>query len=184
MASSPKYLIQEVEGKEPHIYAWTPVLAKKEGLRPISAKDAEKILRRQKAKATLRKEQWQTTEAEQAEAQEIIDEERAELLEEAEAEDFVSDEKEDNKILDSLNPSDNVQTPEGQGKKLEITQEDLLEEDSAAINRLRVKHSVEEYMLRKYKMEMLNMETVEEMKQQAIEMLRALAATGSLYSKK
>ena len=184
MAKSPKYLIQEVEGKEPHIYAWTPVLAKKEGLRPISANEAQKILKRQIAKATLRKEQWQTTEEEQAEAQEIVDEERAEQLAEAEADDFVSDEKEDNEILDSLEPNDNVQTSDGQAKKLEITQEDLLEEDSSAINRLRVKHSVEEYMLKKYKMEMLQMETVEEMKQQAIEMLRALAATGSLYSKK
>lgn len=182
MASKPKYLIQEIEGKKPFIYAWTPVLAKKKDMRPISTKEAEKILSRQKAAATVRKENWQTDQSEQNKAREILDEEEKERREAAKAEEFISDD-EDNKILDTLEPSATTQTSSDQSKKLEITQEDILSDDVTQINRLRKTASVEEFMLKKYKIEMLAMESITEMKQQAIDTLKALAATGSLYNK-
>jgi hypothetical protein len=182
--ANPKYLVQEVEGQEPFIYAWTPVLAKKKDMRPIDAKEADKIRKRQAAKAIVRQEKWEVDPEEREAALEVIEEEEAERRENAPKEEFVDGSNEDNEILDKLNPdSTTIQTSGDQAKKLEVTQQDLLEKDTANINRLRVHSSIEEYMLKKYKVDMLHMETVEEMKGQAIELLTALAAADSLYDK-
>jgi xanthine dehydrogenase iron-sulfur cluster and FAD-binding subunit A len=182
--ANPKYLVQEIEGEEPYLYAWTPVLAKKKGFRPITAAEAEKIKKVNKAKQDIHKEEWEITEADKKAAEEVIAEARRERIESAGEEEFVAVPEEDNEILDSLKPnSTTIQTSGDQARKLEVTQQDILEKDIAKINRLKVHNSIEEYMLKKYKVEMLPMETVDEMKDQAIELLTALAAADTLYDK-
>jgi hypothetical protein len=184
MAEKPKYLVQEIEGQEPFIYAWTPVLAKKKDMRPISNKDAEKILNLQRAKSIIKKEPvGDQGLSDQAKARQTILDEQKEAREKAEAQEFVDGQEEDNKILDNLKPDTTTVQTEKTGN-LEVTQEDILAEDTKCINRLRVKSSVEEYMLKKYKIDLLPMKTPEEMKEQAISMLTALAGIGSLYQKK
>ena len=165
--AAPKYLLQEIEGQEPFLYLWTPVLAKKKNMRPLTAKEAKTYLRKQRGFSPENDDDI----VEEITESEIIPEEE-----------FISDEDEDIKILSELNSdASKVSTIDGVAKPLVVTQEDLLEKDIGKINRLRVKPSIEEYMLKKYKMPMIQMEEVEEMKQQAIDILKTLAAKESLY---
>ena len=162
MASHPKYLLQEIEGQKPYLYLWTPVLAAKKDMRPISVKEAQPYLDKLKPDYV-----------EPVEEIEEIDEDK---------EAYLSDTKEDDIILKALDlNTDKVSTIDGEAKPLVVTQESLLMKDVAQINRLRVKPSIEEYMLKKYEMDLIAMETVDEMKQQAISILGTLASTESLY---
>ena len=157
--AKPKYLLQERKGQRPHLHIWTPVLAVRKDMRPITEKEAEPYLH-----------------------PEIPIEVEESEIEEAEEEEYVSDEDEDNKILDQLKPGAIKTSPlDGEGRPLEVTQEDILQEEVAKINRLRVKTSIEEYVFKKYKIKMIPMKEVDEMKQQAIELLSTLAATNTLY---
>lgn len=185
MASHPKYLVQEIEGQDPFVYDWTPVLAAKKDMRPISNKEAEKILNRKVVEGAVDKNPTNTRElSEQAKARELLMKEEKEARENASNDEFVGDDEEDNKILDTLKTDSTIiKTSDGEAKDLVVTQEDLLAIDSAKINRLRSKASIEEYMFKKYKVDMMAMETPADMKDQAISMLTALAGVGSLYDK-
>jgi hypothetical protein len=155
----PKFLLQERKGQKPFLYQWTPVLARRKDMRPITEKEAERYL----------DPDYDTNHPE-------------EVAVEAPEGEYVSDEDEDNAILNELS-SDTVKVSplDGKGGPLEITQDDILKEEVEKINRLRKKSTVEAYILEKYKMTLLPMKEVEEMKQQAIELLGILASTNSLY---
>ena len=158
--AKPKYLLQEVPGQKPFVYLWTPVLAKKEHMRPISEKEAKK---------------YQDKDY-RPEFQEV------EEPDEIKNGGFVSDDDEDNDVLANL--EEKVEMAEDtEPKPLEVTQNDILEREVQVINRKKVKASIEEYLLKKYQMPMLAMDGVDEMKQQAIEILGTLAASNALYEK-
>lgn len=166
--ATPKYLIQERKGQKPYVYIWTPVLAKKEGFRPITVKEAQKYL----------KDPNYRGQDEYAEFEEDLGEE-----EKATDDGYVSDEEEDNAILDDLNKDTVSPLANAEGTPLEVTQDDLLKEEITQINRFKKKSSIEEYMLRKYELPMLPMDHLDEMKQQAHSTLATLAASNSLYKK-
>lgn len=155
----PKFLLQEVAGQKPYVYIWTPVLAKKDGFRPISEKEAKK---------------YQDPDY-HPEFPEVTDEDE-------EGDGYVSDDDEDNDVLNGIEKTaegDNDKEP----KPLEVTQDDILKREVSVINRKKAKASIEEYLLKKYQMTMLPMDEVDEMKQQAIEILGTLAASNTLYEK-
>lgn len=165
--ATPKYLIQERKGQRSHLYIWTPVLAKKKDMRPITIAEAKKYIADPNYKG---KDEYSDFEED--------------LGESAPAEDsgYVSDEDEDNEILDNLD-SDTITPIEKDGGPLEVTQDDLLKEEVIQINRFKKKASIEEYLLRKYEMTMLPMNKLDEMKEQAHSILATLAASNSLYKK-
>lgn len=155
----PNFLVQEREGEEQHVYAWTPVLASKKDMRPISDKEANEILEQQRYKA----------------------EHRFDHVEE-EAEELDIEEVEDNVILDSIKPgADKVSDVDGEAKPLIVTQQDILADEQNTIGALHTKNAVEEYILTKYKLPMLPMDNLGEFKGQAIEMLSTLADANSLH---
>jgi len=164
----PKYLLQERKGQRSHVYIWTEVLATKPDMRPITVAEAKKYMEDPNYHGQGEREEFEE-----------------DLGDEANAEDdgYVSDEDEDNVILDSLDSDTVSPLATGEGGKLEITQEDLLKEEVTKINRLKKKSSVEEYMLRKYEISLLQMDQLDEMKQQAHSILATLASSNSLYKK-
>lgn len=164
--ATPKYLIQERKGQRSHIYIWTPVLAKKKDMRPITIKEANKYLKDPNYKG---KDEY-------ADFEEDYDDDVKE-------DGYISDEDEDNEILDELDAEKGSPLADGEGKPLEVTQEDILKEEVTQINRFKKKASIEEYMLRKYEIPMLPMESLDEMKQQAHSTLATLASSNSLYQK-
>jgi hypothetical protein len=166
--AKPQYLIQERKGQRPHLYAWTPVLAKKKDMRPITVAEAKKYQEDPNYRGEGEHEDFEEDYG--SESKDTDD-------------GYVSDDDEDNKILDSLNAETVSPLANSEGGPLEITQEDLLDEEIIQINRFKKKASIEEYMLRKYEIPMLQMESLDEMKQQAHETLATLAGSNSLYKK-
>lgn len=156
----PKYLIQERKGQRSHLYIWTPILAKKKDMRPITVKEAQKYIDDPNYMGEIAEEDF----------------------EEDLGDGFVSAD-EDNAILDELESDTVSPLATGEGKPLEVTQDDLLKEEVTQINRFKKKSSIEEYMLRKYELPMLPMDNLDEMKQQAHSTLATLAASNSLYKK-
>lgn len=172
----PKYLLQEVEGQKPYVYLWTPVLAKKKGMRPITPKEAAPYLKKQQG---ITDEDDQIPKGLSAEDMPTPEEMLIDILPD---EAFVSEDDEDQAILAELESNAPKTSPiDGKAKKLEVTQDDLLEKDMEKINKLQEKPSIEEYMLKKYKVPMLAMETIDEMRQQAKDILGSLAARESLH---
>ncbi len=166
--ATPKYLIQERKGQRPHVYIWTPVLAKKKDMRPITIKEANKYLE-------------DPTYRGQDEYADFVEDDGVDVAQDEEG--YISDEDEDNAIFDDLTAEKGSPLAEGEGKPLEVTQDDLLKEEVTQINRFKKKASIEEYMLRKYEIPMLQMEGLDEMKQQAHSTLATLASSNSLYKK-
>lgn len=165
--ANPKYLIQEVKGQEPYVYDWTPVLAVRKDMRPIPAKEAEDLL----------KQQRKTKEQKLSDAIE----EPVELPEVPE-----DTENEGDQTLDEF-VSDAEEIPvekEEEGKPLSLTQSELFDKDMAVINQKRKRETIEEYILKKYKLEMLQMDSVDGMKQQAASLLEVLAQNDQLYETK
>lgn len=160
--AKPTHLLQEIKGKKPFLYVWTPVLARKKDMRPLSEKQAKQFM--------------DTGSTDDADAPEpdVVD-----------ANPYVSDDEEDegdSSILDSLEPgSDKVSTVDGEARNLVVTQDDILKKEAETIGSLKKKASVEEYVLKKYKIELLPMDHIDEMKQQAVDLLSTLASTESLY---
>jgi hypothetical protein len=166
--ATPKYLIQERKGQRSHLYVWTPILAKKEGMRPITIKEAKKYLENPNYQG---QDEYADFEEDDGSSDEVTDE------------GYISDEDEDNAILDDLSAEKGSPLADNEGTPLEVTQEDLLKEEVTQINRFKKKASIEEYMLRKYEIPMLQMEGLDEMKQQAHSTLATLAQSNSLYKK-
>ncbi len=173
--SKPKYLIQERKGQKPFVYGWTPVLAKKKDMRPITVKEAKRYIDDPDYRGEFENEDF---------VEDLGD--TTEGATETKEDGYVSsgdeDETDDKSILDELD-AETTSPVDGEEKNLEVTQGDLLDKEIIQINRFKKKASVEEYMLRKYSMPMLMMDELDEMKQQAAEMLGTLAATESLYFK-
>lgn len=159
--AQPKYLLQEVPGQKPFVYIWTPVLAKKEFMRPISEKEAKK---------------YQDPDY-RPEFQAVEDEEDG-ITEDG----YISDDDEDSDVIKNLEKKVEM-VEDKEPRPLEVTQDDILKREIQVINRKKVKASIEEYLLKKYQMPMLAMDGFDEMKQQAIEILGTLAASNALYEK-
>jgi hypothetical protein len=157
--ATPKYLLQEVAGQKPFVYLWTPVLAKKADMRPITEKEAKKY-----QDPDYRPDFPEVEEGKETE------------------EGYVADDGEDNEVLSKLEEA--AEADDSQPKPLEVTQQMILAKEVQVVNRKKIKASIEEYLLKKYQMTMLQMEEVGEMKQQAISILETLAASNSLYEKK
>lgn len=154
----PKYLLQEREGQRPHLYNWTPVLAKKGDMRPITEREARKYMPKR------------------SEDDEPHDTE----IDTAPEGDRLSDE-EDSLILDEVNSEVIPGTGNDGPRPLEVTQEDILEKEVEYVNGLKKAPAIEEFLLKKYRVPMIVMETLEGMKEQAVSILQTLAATNSLY---
>ena len=167
--ATPKYLIQERKGQRSHLYIWNPVLAKKKGFRPITVKEAQKYIEDPNYQA---KDEYADFEEDLGDSDET-----------AADDGYVSNDDEDNEILDSLDADTVSPLAENEGGPLEVTQDDILADEVKQINRFKKKASIEEYMLRKYEIPMLQMEELSEMKQQAHSTLATLAASNSLYKK-
>jgi hypothetical protein len=155
----PNFLVQERDGEEQFVYAWTPVLASKKDMRPISDKDAKDIMEQQRLKSERRFDH-------------VV----------KEPEELDPEKVEDNIVLDSIKPgADKVSDVDGKAKPLVVTQQDILADEQNTIGALHTKNAVEEYVLTKYKLPMLPMDSLGEFKAQAIEMLATLADANSLH---
>lgn len=155
--AKPKFVLQEREGQRPHVYNWHPGLATKPDMRPITEEEAEKYLKEEQERKASR----------------FAHPDPEDEIEEAE--------DSDSEALASLEKEKEHSPIDGEAKPLVVTQEDILESQSAKIRRLQKVHTIEEWMLKKYKIPMLPMEGVEEMRDQAIEILTTLSAKNSLY---
>jgi len=158
----PNFLVQERDETEQTVYAWTPILAAKEHMRPITDKEAKEIIEGQRLKAERRFDH------------------KVEEPEELEPEEM--DELRDNIVLDSIKPgADKVSDVDGEAKPLIVTQQDILLEEAEVIKCLHSKNAVEEYILTKYRLPMLQMDELDDFKDQAVEILSTLADANSLH---
>ena len=158
------FLVQESEGNAPHIYAWTAALAIKPDMRPITSKEASEI--QQKLK-------------DEREAKFNID-----VTEDPDETDVIDDELDhDNEILSKLGAKDKEQVaPAGdEPKPLVVSQNDIFDQDFRKIKSFRKANSIEEFILTKYKIDMIPMEKLGDMQDQAREVLTSLLQGNALY---
>lgn len=170
--ATPTHLLQVVPNQKPFVYNWTPNLAKKKGMKPITAEQAQEF-----AATGMIVGIYEPDKVKPKPAPNTIP-----PIPEFVSGDDLDEEITDQNILDSIKANaDKVSSIDGKAKPLVVTQLDILNKEMATIEKLQEKASVEEYILRKYKIEMLPMDRLEEMKQQAADLLSTLAATESLY---
>ena len=158
------FLVQERDGDPPHIYAWTADLAKKPNMRPITSDEADKIRNMLKAAADARFNQDVTEDPDEAQP---LDE----------------DSDHDNEILSKMDEKDReqVEPASDKPKPLAVSQEDIFDEDFRQVKRFRKGTSIEEFILKKYKIDMIPMEKLGDMQEQAREILTSLMQGNALY---
>jgi hypothetical protein len=158
------FLVQERAGDPPHIYAWTADLARKVDMRPITTGQAMKIREQLKAAAL---------------AKFNID-----VTEDPEDTDPIDDDQDhDNAILTDLDAKDKEQVaPAGdEPKPLVVSQTDIFDEDFRKVRSFRKTASIEEYILKKYKIDMIPMESLGDMQDQSREILTSLMQGNALF---
>jgi hypothetical protein len=160
----PKFLLQVRDGQRPTVYRYTVALASRSDMRPITGKEAKKILDKQEADRQARIE-WQ----------------KQNLFEDGD-DDFNDDDR---------NFEENPLTAEPDLKNEEKaaaqhpsfkTQDVLLLEETSKIKGFKTKNDLEVYILEKYQLDMIP-GTREEMDEQAIAFVQELARHNRLYTK-
>lgn len=153
----PKFLLQVRDGQKHTVYRWTEALSKRRDMKPISGKEAKKILDHQ-------------------------EEERQQRLAKLQEDPFLDDfeDFEENEITaDPDLADDEKKAAEHPSFK---TQETIRAEEIEKINGFKKKTDLEIYFLEKYQFDMLP-GTREEMNAQAIAFVEELAKHGKLYAK-
>jgi hypothetical protein len=93
------------------------------------------------------------------------------------------DAEHDNEILSKMEATDKEQVePAGdKPKPLAVSQEDIFDEDFRRVKRFRKGTSIEEFILMKYKIDMIPMDKLGDMQDQAREILTSLMKGNALY---
>ena len=154
----PKFLLQIRDGQKNSVYRWTEMLAKRKDMRPISGREAKKIL-----------------ESEESERQKRLEE----LARDPYIDDFDDDFEENVITSDPDLANDEKKPAEHPSFK---TQETIKVEEFDRIDAFRKSNTLESYLLEKYQFNMIP-GTLEEMKSQAISFIEELSKHGKLYTK-
>lgn len=153
----PKFLLQVRKGQTSTVYRWTEALATRKDMRPITGKEAKKIL-----------------DVQAAEKAAIVERQTADLFVDTEDDfsenDIVADPELDAEaVIPAQHPSFK-------------TQETIMAEEYARIDGFKTKNELEIYILEKYQLNMIP-GTRESMDEQAKAFIAELARNSKLYSK-
>lgn len=154
----PKFLLQVRDGQRSNVYRWTEVLAKRKDMRPITGKEAKKILDDRKAER----------------------DERNRIMAEDPFIDTEEDFSPENDITADPDLTEDEKTPaEHPSFK---TQDILKAEELSKIPKFATKNELESYFLEKYQLDMMAGNR-EHMNEQAQSFVEELAKHGKLYTK-
>lgn len=160
----PKFLLQVRDGQESTVYRYTIPLAKRSDMRPITGKEAKRILDSQEAKRQARIE-WQ----------------KKNLFEDGD-DDYSEDDRDftENPLTSDPNLTNDEKVP-AQHPSFK-TQDIILAEELEKIPEFKTKNDLEVYFLEKYQLDMIP-GTREEMDSQAAAFVQELAKHNRLYVK-
>lgn len=169
MASKPvtRFLLQERKDKKPFLYAWTPSLAQRPDMRPISAEEARVFIKEARLEEERQRRARIAAELEAEEARKADDRP-------------LEEEYPDREIKPVIDELEAIAGGEDQVESNLSTQDELLSIELKKINSFKKSNTLEEYMLRKYRINMLQKE-LPEMKVDAGVALKGLAQEQKLY---
>ena len=169
MPSKPitRFLLQERKGQTPCIYAWTPTLAQRPDMRQITADQARDMVKDARKEAERQ--------AEELKAAELKDYERQNPIVRSLEEEYP--EQEIKPVIDQIAAVEHG----APGVSESVTPQDsLLAEEYKKVTSFRKALTLEEYLLKKYRVELLPKD-LEEMKLDAKAILGSLAQEQKLY---
>ena len=160
MALDPRvrYLCKTQDNGKRVIYQWTPTLAVKKGMRPVSVEEAQRI----------------------------SDEEAGVRIEKRNAALGIIDIPEDSAVVEAVTETKLSRADEdkiNQVKKLVVTNEDILQKELAHVEAMESPADVEQYFLIKYHLELEASEDIDKIKKEAAYTLSQLANQNKLYEK-
>jgi len=150
----PKYLLQVREGQPDTIYLWTPELAQRSDMHPVTDEHAKRIMNGLQSD----------------DEPENIDVNEHEVDE---------DQGDENDLLSTAGPNEDDE-PEEKHQSM-TTQDDILEQEIVKIRRFRKANKLEAYILEKYHLDLIPAD-LDEMKAQAESFMRELARHGKLFN--
>lgn len=153
--SLPKFLLQVRESQSETVYRWTPALAARKDMRPITGKEAKKILDKQEA-------------------------ERDAILAEAARDHFVDEEDDfaENDVTATVDfGKDEIKKDTHPSFMTQVT---MKADEIKRIKDFKTKNELEVYILEKYQLDMIP-GSRKEMEEQAIALIEELAKHDKLY---
>lgn len=162
-----RFLLQERKDQKSHLYAWTPSLAQRNDMRPITAEEAREFIQVARDEETRQR--------------------RARIAAEAEALEAQKDERPLNEQYPERDLKPTIDALDEIGEKAVfddnslVSQEDLLALEIRKVNGFKKASSLEEFMLKKYRMTMLVRPDLADMKSDAKVALAGLAKEQKLY---
>lgn len=169
MPSKPitRFLLQERKGQAPCIYAWTPTLAQRTDMRQITAEEARDMVKNARKEVERQDEERKAAEMRDYERQ---NPEVRSLEEEY-------PEKEIKPVIDEIAALEHGSPDPDKSSSM---QDSLLAEEFRKVSYFRKASSMEEYLLKKYRVELLPKD-LDEMKIDAKAILTSLAQEQKLY---
>lgn len=150
----PKFLLQIREGQTASVYRWTPALAARKDMRPITGQEAKKVLDTQKAERDARHK---------VATRDLFDDTEEDLTE--------------NELTASVAVAEIVKPAEHPSFK---TQETMKADEIARIEGFKTKNDLEVYILEKYQLDMIPGDR-KSMNEQATSLVAELARHDKLY---